>query len=147
MREIIQYESIDNKIFRTKEDCLKYEGAYTIAQELESLLPQEPINDNCNFGNGGGYLQHDLNTVTVVFHNILTEALKYTDHHYIQESIEKGYSNVDPSWAMRIIGEYNELRPLYRLLSRINCIDGLLREWRPPYFKTHPNEATIQRLN
>ena len=147
MREITQYESKDNKVFRTKEDCLKYEEVYDRAKNLERLLPQKPIDSSCNFGNGVGYLQHDLDSVTIVFHSILVEALKYTDHNWIQASIDKGYPNVDPSCAMIIVGEYNDLDPLYKLLYRISCIDEFLREWGQPYFKAHPNEAVVYRLN
>jgi hypothetical protein len=60
MEKIFKYKANDGAEFNFKDACLKYEAEAEEIQLIMSELPEKP--DNCGFGNGGGYIQHDKET-------------------------------------------------------------------------------------
>jgi len=142
METITKYKAFDGKEFTNKDKCTEYEEQSNLALEVISCIHKAP--DSCDFANGSGYIQHEHKDVSIVRNELLELAKFYTDHKWIQQSIDD--HSVDTSWAGRIIGEYcNE--SLNKAWNRISCIDNQLREWGQPYYASHPNMGQQVKLN
>ena len=143
MKLITKYKAFDNSEFMDEGRCIEHESNCKQADLIISKLPEKP--GSCDFSNGDGYIQHDYNTILNVRNKFLEFCKRYSDHKWIQETIDKGF-DVDPSWAGRIIGE---CAPSYisRMWYRFSCIDNNQREWGQPYYANNPDQAKPIRLN
>lgn len=143
MRVVTRFEAYDGVEFKSPATCEVYEVRCHNADAIIGRLAPLPVNDGCDFVNGGGFIQHDR-TFIEVRAALLEAAKEETDHHWIQLSIDK--PELDPSYADRIIGECcnKHLRDAWR---RIACTDSLFREWGQPYFRSNPSEAKQICLN
>ena len=143
MEIITKYRAFAGSEFSGEHECDVHEVNCNYANAIISELEDKP--DNCEFSNGGGYIQHDLNEVLRLRIEFLEFCKRYTDHKWIQETINGGF-DVDSSWAGRIIGECAP-NSIYKVWYRFSCIGKDGREWGQPYYVANPDKATDIRLN
>lgn len=143
MRKIQKWCAKDGAEFFEEEQCRSYERHCRAVKEAMEPMGKRP--PGCSFSNGSGYLQHTKEEFIAVRRKLLEIAKEFTDHRWIQDSIDKGLT-VHPSYAGRIISECTTI-PLDRAWSRIMCVDKNFREWGQPYYAENPNEAKQIRLN
>lgn len=138
MEQIIKFRAIDGKEFSDEWQCVKYEQLYEKVDDIMSLLPPKPNNDNCNFANGEGFFQHNKATLRKVEIQILELCKVYIDHDWIQSAIDG--EKVHPSNIARLLGDYN-IKPIDNAWGRFMCIDKYSREWGQPYYANNPEEG------
>ena len=143
MKTITKYKAFDGSEFNDKEKCITHEANCRHGLSIISKLPAKP--DSCEFSNGGGYIQHDFNEVLNVRNEFLEFCKRFTNHKWIQESIDGGFG-VDSSRAGRVIGECTP-NSIYKIWYRISCIGKDGREWGQPYYVANPDRAKDIRLN
>ena len=139
MKQITKYLADDGSEHNDACDCLDHESNCKKATAIISQLPERP--EGCEYTNGSGYIQHDK----VIFQQVKKEFLefckKYTNHEWIQQSIDD--PNIDPSWPGRILGECLP-NSIHRLWHRFSCTDTLDREWGQPYYvNNYPSDAKL----
>ena len=141
MELIIKFKAKDGVEFSNESDCLAYEDQCGDIDAIIAILPEKP--DTCDFSNGGGYVQHSMENFMKARNAYLEYVKIYTDHDYIQQTIDKGL-DVHPSWVARI----SEFFPGYvaKKWHRFQCVDDQLREWGQPYYANNPEDAEQKRL-
>lgn len=145
MEQITKYVAKDKSEHTDIDACLRRDADYdSFMKIIDGLPPRPPC---CEFDNGHGYIQHDATRFMRLRSEICEFSKRYTDHKWLQDTIDKGLE-VHDSWAGRIIGE---CCPdfVYRLgWHRVSCTDKQFREWGQPYFANNPQEArSIVRIN
>ena len=142
MRVVTKFKATDGVEFTTESDCLAYEDACGDIDTILGMLPEKP--DTCDFSNGSGYIQHSMDNFMKARNAYLEYVKIYTDHKWIQQSIDQGL-DAHPSWVARI----SECFPGYiaKKWHRFQCVDNQLREWGQPYYANHPEDATALQLN
>ncbi len=143
MRQVTKYKANDGSEFTDAAECIKHERNCADADEIMSKLPTKP--NTCDFSNGGGYLQHDKDTFLVVRNKFCEFAKRYTDHKWIQDTIDNGM-DAHPSWVGRMIDECAP-RSISKLWYRFMCVDSEFREWGQPYYADNPDKADQTCLN
>jgi hypothetical protein len=138
MEKIIKFKAIDGKEFSSEKECLKYELLIERVNEIMATLPSIPKDDDFDFPNGGGYIQHKKETLRKAQISLLELCKEYIDHHWIQQSIDD--ENIHTSWVGRLLDDYG-IRPLQNAWYRFSCIDHLYREWGQPYFASNPEKG------
>lgn len=142
MEMITKYKAFDGTEYLEESKCADHESNCKIADLIMINLPLKP--DGFDFSNGSGYIQHDYNNLLNVRNEFLEFCKRYTDHRWIQETID-GVFDVDPSWAGRMIGECAP-NYIYKMWYRFACIDKQQKEWGQPYFATN-EQGENKRLN
>ena len=118
MKEITKYQAEDGAVFNSVTACEEYEVLLNEVQAIMSALESAP--DTCDFANGDGYVQQDL------------------------QSVSKINSELDTKWA----GHPERYpQPVKRARLRMSCIDSQGREWGQPYFTRYPQHAKEYLLN
>ena len=143
MQIITKYKANDGREFTDDKKCVIHELNCECAERIMSELPSTP--NSCEFKNGSGYVQHDSQELLNTRNAFLGFVMRYSDHKWIRESIEKGF-DADPSWAGKIISECAP-NIIYKHWARFMCIDKKFREWGQPYYSAHPDEAKQNKLN
>lgn len=143
MKIIQKYVADDEREFTSQNECAEHEQNIELANKIMANLDKSP--DSCDFKNGGGYVQHDSADLLLVRTEFLKFCQRYTDHKWIQDTIDRGY-DVHPSYAGRIL---SECLPdyIYKHWHRFMCIDHSAREWGQPYFANNPDDAQHFKLN
>jgi len=137
MKATTVYRSDDGHDFRTGHDCLVYEGMLESLQSAARLL-REPIDEECHFSNGGGFVQQ------------VPEALARFDEHF--EDILRTYLTDEVADKYKacprgIVGRYlsDGGGPLYDAAYRLWCrryaMDDHGREWGQPYYAFNPSKG------
>lgn len=142
MKTISKYVSNDGVEFLDPEKCTEHEYNFQAAAVIMSKLPERP--DTCAFSNGGGFIQHDKESLLDIRNEYLEFCKIYTDHKWIQQTIDKGF-DADASWAGRILDDQD--RFVSRHWYRFMCIDKSHREWGQPFYATHTDGAEHVQLN
>lgn len=145
MKKITKYVADDGSEFNSLDECEKYELHCKHVSDVMKGLGETPELPGCGFSNGDGYLQHEEKTFMDVRTKLLEIAKQFTDHKWIQQTIDKGL-DAHPSYAGRIIDECTT-SPLRRAWYRIMCVDTKFREWGQPYYANYPEQAKNVRLN
>jgi len=140
MEVITKYKAKDGKEFSVENECVKYEGLIDSVNEITKPLGDVPENKSCSFTNGEGFRQHKSTIVRSVTVALLEKSKEYIDHHWIQQTIDS--EKIDLSWCARVFGDHG-LSPLNSAMYRLQCIDGLGREFGQPYYVKNPSEATL----
>jgi hypothetical protein len=143
MRAITKYKADDGVEFFNAAECGKHETNCNEAARIMEQLPAHP--KGCDFTNGSGYVQHDKDTLLKVRNEFLEFAKRYTDHRWIQETIDKGFG-AHPSAAGRVLGEVLP-RSIDKHWGRFCCIDTEFREWGQHYFALNPEAGKQNRIN
>ena len=143
METITKFKANDGTEFNDKQKCIDHENLLEEIKEIISKL--EPKKVSCDFSNGSGYILQNPKTFRDVRKSILEIAKRFTDHHWIQESIDKQLE-VDPSWAGRII---SECCPdcVWKAWSRISCTTNDYKEYGQQYYRNNPEKAKNICLN
>lgn len=142
MEVITKFKANDGVEFVAESDCLAYEDACGDIDVIIGMLPEKP--DTCEFSNGSGYIQHSMDNFMKARNAYLEYVKIYTDHKWIQQSIDQGL-DAHPSWVARI----SECFPDYiaKKWYRFQCVDNQLREWGQPYYANNPEDTTALQLN
>lgn len=140
MKAITKYLAEDGSEHATEDKAKERELLCAEVAEIMASLQPIPKLTGCGFENGGGYIQHYPSKIDPARRAILKAAQRYTDHKWLQQTIDKP-GEVHPSYAGRIIGECCPA-PLYQAWHRFECMDKSLREWGQPYYAAHPEQAT-----
>lgn len=138
MQSITKFKAIDGKEFNNENECLNYENLIKRVNEIMNVLPQLPNEENCNFLNGDGFIQHDKKILQKVRIELLEEIKQHIKHKWVQQTIDD--ENAHPSYVGRLIDEY-QINPLSKAWHRFMCIDKLGREWGQPYFASNPGKG------
>ena len=75
---------------------------------------------------------------------LLTLCKRYSDHKWIQDSIDNLDSDFQSHWIGRILPDFVD--PIFSAFYILNCIDTDYREWSEIHFKYNMknNESPIQ---
>jgi hypothetical protein len=130
IKEVTIYETTDGCRFNTEKEAKKYESLYEMCKKIMSQL--RPHEDN-------GAVQQDVELVKKAFNEFMdlcAEAIPYYKKTFI---CVKG-GNTHPSWAQRVISDYNIkcLRHISFRFSCTNMVSGI--EYEQPYFVEHESE-------
>ena len=127
MKEVICYESLDGKVFKTVKECQERYNYISKVREITDLMPEFP--KDCDFFNGYGYLQWTKDHYNLV----KSKAIKYAN------SINGcPYNNLES--LSRILSDSGQSE-LYKIVYRLSCTDNYSREWGQIYFKDYPEHA------
>jgi hypothetical protein len=144
MIEIVKYKANDGNEFDTKEKCIERDNLILKVDNIMRMLPELPINDDCDFANGKGYIKHDRLKTGVAKLRLLELCKEHVDHKWIQQTIDD--DNVHPSYVSRILGDYS-ISPLSNAWHRFTNIDSRFREWGQPCFANNPEQGLDVCLN
>lgn len=145
MKQIIKYAADDGAEFSDETKCREYEALCAEIQGILDTLPKLPENDGCCFTNGSGYIQHDRIAFLAAREALLKIAQRFTDHHWLQESIDK--ADADPSYAARIISECCP-SVLGRAFYRVQCTSAVsFREYGQLYYVANPDKVEGGQIN
>ena len=140
METITKYKADDGVEFFDKLDCIRHEEECVTAESIMSVL--QPRQNDSDF-DSDGYIQHDEATLLSVRNEYLEYCKRYTDHRWIQDTINGGFG-IDTSYVARILDESVAPRSVSRLWWRFGCIDKQFREWQQPYYvKNTPENAKL----
>lgn len=141
MKEQSIYIADDSTRFDSEIECMKYE---VMCKEIELIAKPLGIKpDDCDFANGGGYIQHNNPNLVKI------ELAKYL---YAKDPKIKAAKqiidgeDINMSWVGWYIDGMG--RCVNNLISRLSCINYISnREYGQPYFVSHENEAKQIKLN
>lgn len=143
MKEIIKYIAEDGTEFYESDKCRLYEKTIENVKTIMSQIEARPENDNSQFVNGYGYIQHNKDTLLNTRNELLYLIMKENNHPWFKQTIDKGW-NAHSSYAGRIIDEMN-IKAFNSAWYRFMCIDEKGREWGQPFFANNPNQAPYQK--
>ena len=143
MKVITKYKAYDGVEFTDEKLCHEHERNCDTASNIMVSLPENP--DSCDFSNGSGYLQHEAGLLLSVRNEFLEFTKRYTDHKWIQETIDKGF-DAHASYESRILGEVLP-NSIHKHWYRFSCIDSECREWGQPCYANNPQDGDNLRLN
>lgn len=135
MKKITIYECNDGTRFDSEKQALEYDVLFSKCDSINDII-------GCKVElEYDQYVQRNAETVKKqwkVFCNIVAEYIP----DYAQRAKECGNGTRHRSHIGRIIGDYN-IKCLYSLYYRFECIDEQGREYQQPYFANgHQDEAT-----
>lgn len=153
METITRYRVNDGSEFVDHDKAKAYEALCRQTGGFMALLDLPPEKDDCNFANGGGYLQHDPGAIAKVresLHQVARGSSKCPGPLYrLISGCEGGYDNMaleaHPSWYVRMLD--GSCRTLGQAFNRLCCIDDKGREWGQMYFVINPREGKQVCLN
>ena len=137
MKEVVRYKANDGDEFNSKNACLKHEEKLRVIKKLNKILCKKPVDKDCSFANGSGYIQHTVQ-------NFISESCKALKVYEGKDPAKRWKEN-PRGWVGRYLCDGGS--EFAALWSRISCIDPLNREWGQPYYVLHPNEAKQIQLN
>lgn len=130
IKEVMIYETTDGCRFNTEEEAKEYEALYKKCENIMSQL--RPHEDN-------SAVQQDVKLVKNAFNEFMDlcgEAMPYYKKTFI---CVKG-GNTHPSWAQRVISDYN-IKCLCNASFRFQCTDMVSGiEYEQPYYVEHESE-------
>lgn len=139
MKVIQQFESLCGKIFNTAEECIRYENiSKQVNNILNTLENPDKYNQECQFSNGKGFIQHPHGTRDMLEKEIVRLSNEWFNN-------EEPFINFN-YYLGRCINDSN-VSCLNKLSYKLMCIDKLEREYGQPYYASHPNEIKGGRLN
>ena len=135
MKKITIYECNDGTRFDSEKQALEYDVLLSKCNSINDVIGRK-VELEYN-----QYVQRNAETVKKqwrVFCNIVAEYIP----DYAQRAKECGNGTRHRSHIGRVISDYN-IKCLYSLYFRFECIDEQGREYQQPYFANgHQNEAT-----
>ena len=144
MEIITRYRSADGVEFADKDECHKYEVLCHEVNIVMACLAAIQKRDSCEFANGSGYIQHNVEAGTSARRKILSITNHIMPHKWFEQ--ELAGQDVHASWAGRLIGEMNE-RCLRDAWYRFSCMDAGFREYGQQYYALNPSQAKDICLN
>lgn len=142
MRTVIKYVADDGVEFTSKGKALLRDAQLKEMKRIMSIL--KPIPDTVSFMNGEGYVQQELDSVSIVKNRLLDMASEISD---IPKDVVARAREIDP--LKSIIGRYFD--DMNSILNgawyRLCCIDENGREWGQPYYVIHPSNGRRVEIN
>lgn len=130
MEKVIRYKATDGRIFYSKKKCEEYE---IVLQKIETImkgLKPKPVDNNCRFTNGGGYIQQNIKKVEKAKKELIALGMKFFE--------EKD------KWSFNAIGRLfcdSGYDCFYGAWMRLDCVDKFGREWGQPYYAANPTKG------
>ena len=135
MKKIVIYQCDDGTRFDSEKQAAEYDILLSKCNNINDAIGRKVELEYDQ------YVQHNAETVKKqwrVFCNIVAEYMP----DYAQRAKECGNGTRHRSHIGRVISDYN-IKCLYSLYFRFECIDEQGREYQQPYFANgHQNEAT-----
>jgi len=135
MEKVTKYVAKNGREFLSREECENHEVLLNEIEYTMKLLVEVP--SDCDFANGGGYIQQDLGKVEEVKKLLMS----LISEHHSNLSSESGYyvigRTLDDSQSVLY-------SPYIRLFAEI---DEKGREWGLPYYRNNPHKAKNICLN
>lgn len=143
MKKVERYQAIDDSIFEKAEEAIAHDEYQAKIFDVSNMLPPLPKEDDCNFANGHGFIQHDKE----VFNKYKSAILELGGLRVHSEMTEWA-KTPDEVPNMGITGRYfDDGDPeLYRLWGRVMCTDSDYREWGQPYFALNPGKGELKKI-
>jgi hypothetical protein len=137
MKTIQMYEANDGSVHDTPEAANRIDVIHDQCKYiLDNLLPQIP--EGCSFANGSGYLQCDSKKIERAKNELLRMANVYFK--------PQGSFTTFNGLVGRYISDGGP-KLMNEVYNYLNCIDDQYRMWGQPYFRFHPDQAKMVRLN
>lgn len=138
MKVITVYVASDGTRWDRREDAEKRDRLVEWVEEIMRPIGNRP--DGMGFSNGGYFVQHKIDTLTIVRIQLFV-ATKSVLGKTIAEHEAAGEKAMDfhPSWFMRMLDGCDS--PIADAWNRFWCIDENGREWGQPYYAKHPEES------
>lgn len=135
MERITLFRTVDGKTFSTPEEALEYES---IMREVRDFLLAFAENEDIDFMNGDGYIQHPPGTRDKMGKKLVELSNRWfkPDEPFINFTYYLG----------RIIDD-NQMKCLNKLSYRIMCIDKDEKEWGQPYYANNQGTGKDKKLN
>lgn len=134
MEKVTQFKAEDGRLFANKTECLKYDAKLHKRDKLiRMILPKQF--DNCDFANGGGYIQLTPETKKKFMDGYVSCIRVHHPAIFKELDVSKNPTG--------FIGRYlcdGDL-PFYRLWCLACQIDKSGRLWGQAYYATHQSEA------
>lgn len=137
MKIINKYKALDDSIFNTEKECIKYEE---ILHEVNSILNNLPKikDEDCKFTNGEGYIQHNPN----IKKDLETDIVRLSNKYFKPKELFVKFNY----YLGRVIDD-SGMSCLNKLSYKLMCIDDKNREWGQPYFAINPDKGIQKQLN
>lgn len=140
MKQITKYQASDGTEFYAKKECSDYEALIERINFIMARLKPLPEDKNCDFSNGGGFVQQSELSFKSVKFDLLCEIKKHINHKWVEHTMND--EGVHLSYVGRLISD-KDIRPITSAWYRLMCTDKQYREWGQPYFAEHPEEGHI----
>lgn len=149
MEAITQYRAIDGSIWNDEATAIGRDELVTCVDAVMLPLGPKWVEKECDHANGGGYIQHNPNTVADVHSELLRLARKSSKRfdEWVTKQVTKydvNPADIGPDWCGRMLDSDG---PLSSGFYRLMCIDKKGREWGQPYYALHPNEGENRCLD
>jgi hypothetical protein len=141
-KAITKYQAEDGSEFVTEAEAQAHDRLCAETADIIKLL--HPIPEDCDFSNGGGFVQQIPAVALAVQRGIVKVARRYFNRDEIYDRHFDYAENAEKPVGYTFVGRLiNDGCPnvLYGAWHRIMCMDENFREWGQPYFASHPNEA------
>lgn len=141
MKLVERYVAEDGTEFSTEAKCMVYENKLRKANDIMSNLKPLPKDSHCDFANGDGYIQQDIDRAKVCAEAILELVKSCTGEEIYDKAKGKAFE-----CRYGIIGRYlcdNE-HPANSAWCRLGCIDNNGKEWGQAYFAVNPGKGKNQ---
>lgn len=135
MNIITKYKAVDGKEFVTELECRNHESHIEQASEVNKILPSA-VDDNCSFVNGDGFIQQSPEDIAQ-FKKSLADLIGQK----MGEEVKLKFLFNSRGIAGRIIDDSGETY-IYKLMTRLHCIDEQNREWGQVFYAIHPERAS-----
>lgn len=139
MREVIRYQADDGRVFESEIDCINHDETISKIDSIMSTL--KPVPKDSDFSNGGGFVQQDIDTVSIAMTRIVELSNIETSKEFNANPFAYRHGNVG-----RMLSDNESSSLLYSAWYRFMCMDDTGREWGQPYFATYPHKGTQKNL-
>lgn len=137
MKTVTKYIADDGAEFNNSTDCVAHDALCDEVSKIMATLPSRPADNDRQFSNGYGYLQHSPENFWHARDALLRIGKRLYPHTLFDRALAD--RSMHPSFAGRLIGYTS--RPLYEAWYRISCVDKYLCEWGQPYYADNPDHA------
>lgn len=130
IKEVTIFETTDGCRFNNEKEAKEYETLYEKCEKIMGQL--RPHEDN-------GAVQQDIELVKKAFNEFMDLCVEAIPH-YKKTFIGVKEGNIHPSWAQRVISDYDIdclLNAFYRFKCT-NMVSGI--EYEQPYYAEHESE-------
>lgn len=122
-----KFKAFTGRLFDSEDECKKYESLINKINKIMNNL--NPIPDDIEFQNGGGYIKQDKDKVK----NAKREILEIGRKLYKTPDLSFG-------WMSRYADDSSNIE-LYTAWGRLSNIDIQYREWGQGYYAANPDKG------
>ena len=142
IKKVTQYIADDGSVWASKQLCLNQDKLLAAVNRIMKRWPKNPDDDadNCNFGNGKGFIQLTPEFVKEVQSKLCDLGAKlFSSAKPYFEGVKAG--NTHPSYVARLLSDSGGYHPLSNAWNRLMCVDNRSREWGQQYYAINPERG------